>query len=428
MQRMRERIRMMRDQSAAVSLFCAPPLVVFASMEALPEPLRIPEATANTCLPPEHLPVLKLIKFNPPPPSAQIHYKSSFSDHVRNDSCFALSLGDLLQARNYSSIWGPVTRDRRIESNSTVEERREEIVGGRNEQASERRMDTLFRERQTGKGLQRADGASSPLPLLDVGCVEDADKAEEREKGNSPLTGLCLFPLDEGFPPDVGDVRTETDTGAGGEDTDLTIGGIPGGVGGRRTKTRCRRRGVGRPPHADGIVLPEGREVRVDEDGERLGGGCGVGIRVVRIRVRCGSADGVSSRTQNGVQKYVDRRITRQCTERILSRSLHSKLMLQRKRERGAGRGTSVHKGWIMSGKTHFNELNRLGVLRALLEQAPLVLCGARGHRLGGRAAHRRLSKFFYLPVAVAACIHILLTLLRMKRGADSTQRIIPVF
>jgi hypothetical protein len=30
--------------------------------------------------------VLKLIKFNLPP-SAQIHYKSSFSDHVRNDSC-----------------------------------------------------------------------------------------------------------------------------------------------------------------------------------------------------------------------------------------------------------------------------------------------------------------------------------------------------
>ncbi|KAJ7843226.1 hypothetical protein B0H14DRAFT_3689879 [Mycena olivaceomarginata] len=288
------------------------------------------------------------------------------------------------------------------------------------------------------------DYVLNQLELLDTRVKKkeglDADKAEEREKGNSPLTGLCLFPLDEGFPPDVGDVRTETDTGAGGEDTDLTIGGIPGGVGGVSIEVYAgagvgvetyRRRGVGRPPHADGIVLPEGREVRVGEDGERLGGGCGVGIRVVRIRVRCGSADGVSSRTQNGVQKYVDRRITRQCTERILSRSLHSKhskLMLQRKRERGAGRGTSVHKGWIMSGKTHFDELNRLGVLRALLEQAPLVLCGARGHRLGGRAAHRRLSKFFYLPVAVAACVHILLTLLRMKRGAESTQRIIPVF
>ncbi|KAJ7330894.1 hypothetical protein DFH08DRAFT_814985 [Mycena albidolilacea] len=36
-------------------------------MEALPESLRIPEATANACLPPEDLPVLKLIKFNLPP-------------------------------------------------------------------------------------------------------------------------------------------------------------------------------------------------------------------------------------------------------------------------------------------------------------------------------------------------------------------------
>ncbi|KAJ7319302.1 hypothetical protein DFH08DRAFT_819239 [Mycena albidolilacea] len=36
-------------------------------MEALPESLRIPEATANAFLPPENLPVLKLIKFNLPP-------------------------------------------------------------------------------------------------------------------------------------------------------------------------------------------------------------------------------------------------------------------------------------------------------------------------------------------------------------------------
>jgi hypothetical protein len=35
-------------------------------MEALPESLRIPEATANACLPPKDLPVLKLIKFNLP--------------------------------------------------------------------------------------------------------------------------------------------------------------------------------------------------------------------------------------------------------------------------------------------------------------------------------------------------------------------------
>lgn len=32
-------------------------------MEALPESLWAPGSTANTCLPPEDLPVLKLIKF-----------------------------------------------------------------------------------------------------------------------------------------------------------------------------------------------------------------------------------------------------------------------------------------------------------------------------------------------------------------------------
>ncbi|KAJ7362810.1 hypothetical protein DFH08DRAFT_1025215 [Mycena albidolilacea] len=36
--------------------------------------LRIPEATANTCLPPEDLPVLKLIKFNLPP----LHKSTAF--------------------------------------------------------------------------------------------------------------------------------------------------------------------------------------------------------------------------------------------------------------------------------------------------------------------------------------------------------------
>ncbi|KAJ7803964.1 hypothetical protein B0H14DRAFT_2612906 [Mycena olivaceomarginata] len=43
-------------------------------METLPESLRIPEATANTCLPPEDLPVLKLIKFNLPP----LHKSTAF--------------------------------------------------------------------------------------------------------------------------------------------------------------------------------------------------------------------------------------------------------------------------------------------------------------------------------------------------------------
>jgi hypothetical protein len=40
-------------------------------------------------------------------------------------------------------------------------------------------------------------------------CVADADEAEEREKGNSPFTGLRLFPLvlHLGFPPNVDDVE-----------------------------------------------------------------------------------------------------------------------------------------------------------------------------------------------------------------------------
>ncbi|KAJ7858506.1 hypothetical protein B0H14DRAFT_2577718 [Mycena olivaceomarginata] len=62
----------------------------------------------------------------------------------------------------------------------------------------------------------------------------DAAEAEERENGNSPFTRLRLFPLapDLGpvFPPGASDVLT----GADGDDTLRTMGGIPGGVGGAR--------------------------------------------------------------------------------------------------------------------------------------------------------------------------------------------------
>jgi hypothetical protein len=71
-------------------------------------------------------------------------------------------------------------------------------------------------------------------------CVADADDAEERENGNSPLTGLRLFPLDLVFPPDAGLVCTDTDTGAGDEDTLRIVPGdmgIPRGVGGVRVLT-----------------------------------------------------------------------------------------------------------------------------------------------------------------------------------------------
>jgi hypothetical protein len=63
-----------------------------------------------------------------------------------------------------------------------------------------------------------------------VVCVANADEADEREQGNNPFMGLCLFSLalDLGFPPDVDDVRT----GAGRENTLHAIGGIPGGIGG----------------------------------------------------------------------------------------------------------------------------------------------------------------------------------------------------
>jgi hypothetical protein len=46
-----------------------------------------------------------------------------------------------------------------------------------------------------------------------------------RDSASSPSNNL-------GFPPDVGDVDVRT--GAGGDDTDLVVGGIPGGVAGVR--------------------------------------------------------------------------------------------------------------------------------------------------------------------------------------------------
>jgi hypothetical protein len=53
----------------------------------------------------------------------------------------------------------------------------------------------------------------------------DAECEEDKENGKSPFTRLCLFPLDNtgnlGFPPGASDMRT----GAGGDDTLLTIGG-----------------------------------------------------------------------------------------------------------------------------------------------------------------------------------------------------------
>ncbi|KAF8146548.1 hypothetical protein K438DRAFT_1990565 [Mycena galopus ATCC 62051] len=57
-------------------------------MEALPESLQIPEATANACLPPEDLPVLKLIKFNLPP----LHKSTAFLNPTNYLSEYAPTL------------------------------------------------------------------------------------------------------------------------------------------------------------------------------------------------------------------------------------------------------------------------------------------------------------------------------------------------
>ncbi|KAJ7812463.1 hypothetical protein B0H14DRAFT_3478831 [Mycena olivaceomarginata] len=95
-----------------------------------------------------------------------------------------------------------------------------------------------------------------------------AREAEDRENRNSPFTGLRLFALaDLGFPPDLVT-----------NDMLLTMGSIPGGVGGERVLTygsiadayRCGDTGKTTMCMEYGVILPEGCEVRVGEDGERL--------------------------------------------------------------------------------------------------------------------------------------------------------------
>ncbi|KAJ7799389.1 hypothetical protein B0H14DRAFT_3156488 [Mycena olivaceomarginata] len=120
-------------------------------------------------------------------------------------------------------------------------------------------------------------------------CVVDAEGAEERENGNSPFTGLHLFPLANlGFPPDVGDVCT----GTRGNDMLLTMGNIPGGVDGERVLTYSGV-GVGADAYQCSDTgktmawchLPEGCELRVGEDRERLRGrrAAGAGARAGRL-------------------------------------------------------------------------------------------------------------------------------------------------
>jgi hypothetical protein len=66
--------------------------------------------------------------------------------------------------------------------------------------------------------------------------IADADEVEKRENGNSPITGLHLFPLIPTWrtwlPSRHGLVRT----GTGRENTLHTMGGIPGGVSGESAK------------------------------------------------------------------------------------------------------------------------------------------------------------------------------------------------
>ncbi|KAJ7696151.1 hypothetical protein B0H14DRAFT_2650292 [Mycena olivaceomarginata] len=137
---------------------------------------------------------------------------------------------------------------------------------------------------------EMSSGSSTRIGHGIVVCVINAEGAEERENGNSPFTGLRLFPLvNLGFPPDFGDVCT----GAQGNNMLLTMGNIPGGIGGERVLTyggvgigadayRCgdtgkTMRGVGgrgdmQPASAcRWCHLPEGCKLHVGEDGTPRG-------------------------------------------------------------------------------------------------------------------------------------------------------------
>jgi hypothetical protein len=138
-------------------------------------------------------------------------------------------------------------------------------------------------------------GGSDPRIGHTTSTTEDEDEWEaeverrgEGEYVNSPLTELRLFPLEDlGFQAQGSCAPTWTQVRAG---TDLPMESVEvyagarvgmeayrcGATGKATACVECvEGRGVGgegdiRRPHADGVVLPDGREVCVGEGGERL--------------------------------------------------------------------------------------------------------------------------------------------------------------
>jgi hypothetical protein len=89
--------------------------------------------------------------------------------------------------------------------------------------------------------METSSGSSTRVAHGAVVCIVDAEEAEDRENGNSHFTGLRFFSLaDLGPPPDVGDVHT----GVHGNNMLITMGDIPGSVGGERVLT-CSGVGAG---------------------------------------------------------------------------------------------------------------------------------------------------------------------------------------
>ncbi|KAJ7730501.1 hypothetical protein B0H14DRAFT_3169111 [Mycena olivaceomarginata] len=306
-------------------------------------------------------------------------------------------------------------------------------------------------EMSGGSGTRMGHGVANSIEV-DVGVWRMQTRRRKGRKGTAPSRDCASSPeLDaDDFPPTV-DVRT--DTGAGGDDTLRTMGGIPGGVCGRRrrgrvparatgkatacvecVRARCRRwrhtaaaahkwcRPSRRTRGAGGRLLLR-RQVRVRGRGREV-------VGVERIRVRWererGGADWVprawSCVGESGWR--LGERATggggeaghEDCGGARQFKAQPVEIALLEIDAPGGERGRGI---------VPTSELNRLGVLRALLilEKALLGLCGVRGHRLGGGGALSRLSKVLYLPVGVAAYVHVFLALLRMSEGWKARKR-----
>ncbi|KAJ7683056.1 hypothetical protein B0H14DRAFT_3677460 [Mycena olivaceomarginata] len=260
-----------------------------------------------------------------------------------------------------------------------------------------------------------------------------------------PLPGLRLFPLapDLGLavPPGAGNVRT----GADGDNTLRTMGGIPGGVGGVRVlvyvgvgvgvgedayrcgdtgnvtewvgayegDARCalvRTANAPAPPAGAGGGSRSGAHWHVAGAGARAGG-----LGPTR---RCGAVLGAGEDQARRGRRTAEEGVP-PADGAHPSRPLHSNLTLrnEKKSERccscEAKCISTQERRRIMGGKTYIGELEHYGVLYPLLvlelEQALPALGGAPGHRLGGRAVHGPCHywsiQVLPLPIAAAATI-----------------------